>query len=122
MRIKLATVNLEVANPELSKRFYMEVLGMVEDPHRSQSPNFIYLRSAGCDLTLAHARGSAGAQPSPTMELGFEVENMSGMREHLNSKGVRKFREESMAWGTAVEMHDTDGHRVIIYAFKTTAS
>lgn len=117
MRIKLASINLQVADPQRSSRFYVDVLGMVEEARRSHPPSFIYLRSEGCDLTLAVPQESCGAQPSRTIELGFEVDDIPAMKAHLAALGIRDHREQSMGWGHALELHDDDGHRVVIYSF-----
>jgi catechol 2,3-dioxygenase-like lactoylglutathione lyase family enzyme len=118
VRTKLASINLQVVAPQRSKRFYVDVLGMVEDTRRSHPPTFVYLRSDGCDVTLAAPQESYGAQPSSTIELGFEVEDIAAMRSHLSARGIPDYREESMGWGEALELRDDDGHRVVIYSFK----
>ena len=106
VKAKLATINLEVANPERSKRFYVDVLGMIEDARRSHPPAFVYLRSDGCDMTIATPQEASDAQPSPTIELGFEVDDIAAMRDHLSASGVPDYREESMGWGEALELRD----------------
>jgi catechol 2,3-dioxygenase-like lactoylglutathione lyase family enzyme len=121
MKTKLASINLEVADPEQSKRFYLDVLGMVEDTRRSHRPDFVYLRSDGCDVTLARPHEGLGAEPSRTMELGFEVDDIAAMKTHLSTHGVPDYREASMGWGDAIELRDSDGHRVLIYAFRGDA-
>ena len=119
MKARLATINLEVADPQRSKRFYVDVLGMVEDARRSHHPNFVYLRSEdGCHMTIATPPEASGTQPSRTIELGFEVDDIAAMRGHLAASGIPDYREESMGWGEALELRDLDGHRVLIYAFK----
>jgi hypothetical protein len=94
----------------------MDALGMIEDVGRSHPPAFVYLRSDGCDVTLATPQQAAGAQPSPTIELGFEVDDIAVMRAHLSALGIPDYREESMGWGEALELRDSDGHRVVIYS------
>ena len=118
MKTKLATINLQVANPERSKRFYLDVLGMVEDTERSHAPVFIYLQSNGCDITLATPQEAHGAQPSRTIELGFEVDDIAAMKTHLSACGVRNYREESMGWDQALELRDNDRYQVLIYSLK----
>jgi catechol 2,3-dioxygenase-like lactoylglutathione lyase family enzyme len=118
MRARLATINLQAANPERSKRFYLDVLGLVEDAQRSHPPAFVYLRSGGCDVTIAAPPEADGGQPSRAVELGFEVDDLAAMRAHLSAHGIRNYREESMGWGEALELCDSDGHRVVIYSFK----
>jgi catechol 2,3-dioxygenase-like lactoylglutathione lyase family enzyme len=116
MRAKLASIHLEVSDPAESKRFYVDVLGMVEDTRRSHPPAFAYLRSDGCDLTLASPRWAAGAEPSPTVEIGFEVDDIAAMRARLSACGITGARGESMGWGEALELRDRDGYRIVIYA------
>ena len=117
MKIKLATINLEVADPQASKRFYIDVLGMTENAHRSHEPSFVYLDSEGCDLTLALPPAGGGAEPSRTMEVGFEVDDMAALKARLEERGVTGFKPQSMGWGDVLEGHDPDGHRVILYCF-----
>jgi catechol 2,3-dioxygenase-like lactoylglutathione lyase family enzyme len=121
MRAKLATINLQVADPQQSKRFYMDALGMIEDARRSHPPTFVYLRSDGCDVTLATPQEASGARPSRTIELGFEVNDIAAMRAHLSALGLSDYSEESMGWGEALELRDSDGHRVVIYSFETAS-
>ena len=85
MRARLATINLQVADPERSKRFYVDVLGMAEDAGRSHPPAFVYLRSDGCDVTLAVPQGSGGAQPSHTIVAAAS----SAVRNRLRHRGQR---------------------------------
>ncbi len=118
MKAKLATINMQVADPERSKRFYVDVLGMVEDLRRSHPPTFVYLRSDGCDVTITTPLEASGAEPSSTIELGFEVDDIAAMKSHLSAVGIPDYREESMGWGEALELRDPDGHRVVIYSLK----
>src|SRR5206468_10744356 len=104
MKARLATINLQVADPQRSKRFYLDVLGMIEDTRRSHPPAFVYLRSDGCDVTIATPPESSGAEPSRTIELGFEVDDLAAMRAHLSALGIPDYREESMGWGQALEL------------------
>ncbi len=120
MNIRLATINLQVANPQYSKKLYLNAFGMVEDPDRSHPPDFVYLRSDGCDVTLATPPKATGAEPSRTIELGFEVDDMAAMKAHLSASGIRNFGEQSMGWGEAIELSDSDGHRIVVYAFPPT--
>lgn len=115
MNIKLHTINLEVMDPEAAKEFYVEALGMSVNPQRSHGPDFLYLESAGCHLTLAK-REPAGAQaPCRTVELGFEVDDLPAVQNHLASRNVSGFKPQKMGWGEVIEGQDPDGHRVILY-------
>ena len=118
MKIKLHTINLEVADPQASKRFYIDALGMTENAQRSHAPGFVYLESAGSNLTLATPQKTAAAEPSPTMEIGFEVDDLEELQARFAKQGVQGFAPQSMGWAEVIEGHDPDGHRVIVYCFK----
>lgn len=117
MHIKLATINLEVADPERSKRFYIDTLGMRENTQRSQPPGFVYLESDGGNLTLATPQEAVAAEPSRTMELGFEVDDIAALRAKFTEQHITGFEPQSMGWGEVLEGHDPDGHRIIVYCF-----
>jgi catechol 2,3-dioxygenase-like lactoylglutathione lyase family enzyme len=117
MKIKLATVNLETAHPQISKRFYIDGLGMREELERSHGEGFVYLTSDGCDLTLATPEHASAAEPSRTMEIGFEVDDIAEARARLAAAGFSDVSEKSMGWGEVLETHDGDGYRVILYRF-----
>lgn len=113
----MASINLEVADPQRSKRFYIDALGMTENLRRSHAPGFVYLESDGASVTLATPQEATSAEPSRTMELGFEVDDLSALQARFAEKGVSGFRPQNMAWGEVIEGHDPDGHRVIVYRF-----
>ncbi len=117
MKIKLASINLEVADPQRSKRFYTEALGMTENERRSHAPGFVYLESEAGDLTLATPQEATSAEPSRTMEIGFEVDDLSALQKRFAEQGVTGFQSQMMGWGDVIEGHDPDGHRVIVYCF-----
>ncbi len=116
MKARLATINLQVVDPQRSRRFYEDVLGMIEEPRRSHPPDFLYLKSEGADITLAALREPGGRDASQTIELGFEVDDFEAMKERLSALGLHDRREEAMGWGRALELHDPEGHRIVIYS------
>ena len=119
MKINLHTVNLEVADPQSSKRFYIDALGLTENRDRSHPPGFVYLESEGGHLTLATPpEGAAKAEPSRTMEIGFKVDDLEALQARITHAGVAMFKPQSMGWAEVLEGHDPDGHRVIVYCFK----
>ena len=118
MKAKLATINLEVADPQSTKRFYIDALGMVENLERSHAPGFVYLESAGASVTLATQQTAARIEPSRSMELGFEVDDLAALAHRFSEIGVHDFVPQSMGWGDVLEGHDPDGHRVIVYKFR----
>ena len=118
MKIKLATINLEVADPQASKRFYLDALGMTENLQRSHAPGFVYLQSDKGDLSLATPQQAQKAEPSRTMEIGFETDDLLALQSRLEEHKITGFHANSMGWGDVLEGHDPDGHRVIVYCFK----
>lgn len=118
MTISLATVDLEVADPQASRRYYVDGLGLQEDARRSHPPDFVYLTSSGAGLTLARPDASTVARPSPTVELGFATDDVDAVERRLRAIGVASLERRSMGWGEALESHDLDGHRVVIYRLK----
>lgn len=117
MKIKLATVNLQVRDALKSRRFYIDVLGMVEDERRSHPPDFVFLRSDQCAITLATFREGREPIASPSIELGFETDDIEKMRSHLDALGISDYQPQTMGWGKALELTDPDGHRAIVYSF-----
>ena len=117
MIVTFATINLEVADPQSSKRFYIDALGMVENVERSQAPGFVYLESTGASVTLATPQTAGAAEPSRTMELGFEVDDLPALERRFMELGISDFEPQRMGWGDVIEGHDSDGHRVIVYCF-----
>ncbi len=113
--IKLATINLESADPQRAKRFYIQLLSLTEDTRRSHGDAFVYLQSEGCDLTIATPE--APGTPGRTIELGFETDDLASAEARFRAAGVT-IQANSMGWGDAFETRDPDGHRVVVYALK----
>ena len=121
MNVKLATVNLQSNDPQRAKRFHVDALGLAEDAARSSPPSFIYLRSGGCDVTISQVQQAGAADPSDSMELGFEVDDLESLKARLTSLGIYNYRQESMGWGDALELADPDGYRCVIYRLRASA-
>ncbi len=115
MPIRLATINLQAAQPERTAHFYRALFGFTPDEHRSQPPGFCYLRGPQCDLTVAATVTGEVPTRTTSLELGFETDDLEAMRRRIGDLGVPEVREEAMGWGDALELRDPDGHRVIIY-------
>ena len=103
MTVKLASINLEVADPQSSKRFYLEGLGMTENTKRSHGDGFVYLESAGADITIAKPEAGGKAEPSPTMEMGFETSDLADTRTRLERIATSTVESKSMGWGEVIE-------------------
>ena len=117
MNITLSTVNLEVSNVARSKAFYISLFGLTENNDRSHEPSFAYLQSATCAITLTTPPARNPIEPSRSIELGFETDELPGFMRRLQELGVGDFNSQTMGWGAGVELKDPDGHRVIVYAF-----
>ena len=119
MNIRLASINLEVADPQRSKRFYIDGLDLRENAGRSHPPSFVYLESDRVAITLATREdGTQPAAPSSSMEIGFELDDIEALRARFAERGITGFVRQSMGWGEVSEGHDADGYRVVIYQFR----
>ncbi|MFT3695828.1 MAG: VOC family protein [Kofleriaceae bacterium] len=116
MPAHLTTISLEVSNVEVSQRFYTGIFEMTVDLDRSEPSTFIYLMSAGVAITLARVANGQSPQPSSTMELGFELADIDGLRARLENFGV-KCIERRMSWGMTIELSDPDGYHIVCYQF-----
>ena len=116
MNIILSSVNLNVSDVTSSCTFYTSVLGLVTNSSRSHLPEFAYLSGGGADLTL---QGSDHPETdgSPSIEIGFEVEDTEAWAERLRRAAVA-FRPRCMGWGSAIELSDPDGHRIVLYSLR----
>lgn len=52
MQTMLGNINLYVRDIEKSRRFYSDIMGLVEDRERCFPPSFILFNAGGCTLTL----------------------------------------------------------------------
>ncbi len=92
-RTSLANVNLFVRDPERSRRFYVEALGLRDDA-RSAPPDFVLLDAGGgCTLTLQ----AAGPMGEPLdrlggVELGFELADAAALEPARAPRGDRRQR------------------------------
>ena len=93
-------------------------MGLTEDARRSEPPHFFYLESEGAALTIGKPRQDDAPKPTASFEIGFEVADIQVARQKLESAGVRDLKEETMHWGDAIETHDPDGHRIVLYVLK----
>ena len=117
MKITLSTVNVEVRDLAASKLFYMSVLHLKENEQRSHAPTFSYLESGACAITLTTPPNGGTPLASQSIEIGFETDDIEAFKRHLDILGVKDVTPQTMGWGSAVELHDPDGNRIIVYAF-----
>ena len=116
MKTILSTVNLEVSDVARSKAFYTSLFGLTENAERSHEPTFAYLQSETCSITLTTPPAQNGVEPSRSIELGFETDELPAFMQRLQELGVDDVNSQTMGWGAGVELKDPDGHRVIVYS------
>ena len=118
MSIRIATINIEVRDVALAKKFYMRAFGMTENERRSHPPSFAFLESGSVALTLTTPVESTRPEPSKTIEIGFETDDLAAAETNLVAAGAQGVQQKSMGWGDAIELHDLDGYRIVVYSFK----
>ncbi|HEY0778386.1 MAG TPA: VOC family protein [Gemmatirosa sp.] len=127
----LANVNLFVLDPERSRRFYVEALGLQDDT-RSAPPHFVLLDAGGgCTLTLQAAR-ALGESLNPgvadgAVELGFELAAataddgadataaLEAAAARLAAFGGLVSPPQIMGWARGFDGRDPDGHRLTVF-------
>jgi uncharacterized glyoxalase superfamily protein PhnB len=82
-------------------------------------PGYVRLKAGGCVLSVQSA-SAVGKEQEPIggVELQFEaadVETIKAIVESLKARGAEIIEANEMAWGTAVDARDLDGHRISIY-------
>lgn len=119
MAAQLGNINLFVGDIERARRFYVDVIGLIEDQERSAPPGFFLLAAGGCNLTLqdSSAPGAAFAT-TDSIELGFAVDDVAAVREQLVLWGSAVSNVQEMGWGSGCDARDPDGHRLTIYRMR----
>ena len=113
--MKLATINLIVADAQRSRDFYVNALGLKENQRRSEPSHFFYLESEGAALTVGKPHDGGAPKASGSVEIGFEVADLQAARSKIESAGVK---QESMHWGDTIQLRDPDGNCIVIYVLK----
>ncbi|GJG89131.1 hypothetical protein tb265_43120 [Gemmatimonadetes bacterium T265] len=118
-RASLANVNLFVRDPERARRFYVDALGLRDDP-RSAPPHFVLLDAgSGCTLTLQDA--AAMGEPLDRLggvELGFELADEAALepaRARVAAAGGAAEGVNVMGWARGFDGRDPDGHRLTVF-------
>lgn len=116
MTIALTNVNLIVADMPRALAFYQELLGLSPDERQSAPPTFVVLRAGTSTLSIQDA-AAAGETPGagPGIELGFEVEDLDGLAQHLAAGGYLDAPIQTMGWGRALSISDPEGHRLNLF-------
>ena len=116
MSTTVGNINLFTRDIEQTRRFYVEVIGLVEIVERSVPPTFFLLNGGSCTVTLQdiHTPG-ADFVPGTSIELGFAVDDVAAVGQQLQAWGMAVGDLQQMGWGLALESYDPDGRRLIIF-------
>ncbi|MDB5240946.1 MAG: hypothetical protein JWP57_1571 [Spirosoma sp.] len=120
MATTLNNINLFVRDVAGVKAFYTNVLGLLEDTHRSAPPVFCYLQAGSCSLTLQDS-STPGAQtgPADSIEIGFAVDDVETIRQRLAESKANIGEVQQMGWGDTLEACDPEGHRLNLFTMKS---
>ncbi|MDC2955117.1 VOC family protein [Streptomyces gilvifuscus] len=105
---------LQPSDPERSRRFYGEQLGLAVHREFGTGPDrgTVYFLGGG----FLEVSGRSEAPPSPAVRLWLQVEDADAAHEELRAKGVRIVRPPVREpWGL-IEMwiEDPDGTRIVL--------
>ena len=116
MATRLSNINLFVADVDRSARFYAAAFGLRRDDERSAPPGFAYLDGGTISLTLqsADAPGAILGQ-AESVEIGFEADDLAGLRLALERQGVAVSATQEMGWGSGFDARDPDGTRLTVF-------
>ncbi len=116
MASTLSNINLFVRDMALSQQFYTDVLGLTLNDAMSAPPHRVVFDAGGCTLSLQTA-DSLGetASAAEGVELGFEVDNIAAAWDRVNRQAAAVGEFQTMGWGSAFELRDPDGHRLVVY-------
>ncbi len=112
----LGNINLFVRDVAAAKRFYKDVMSLLEDEARSQPPSFALFKAGGCSLTLQDGtvQGAALGEAA-SVELGFVTDDVDAVRQRLLAAGAEVGEVQQMGWGGGFDARDLNGHRLTVY-------
>ena len=116
MSSTLSNINLFVRDIALSQQFYTDILGLDLNQEMSAPPHRVVFNAGGCTLSLQTAE-SLGETAAATegIELGFEVANIAVAWDRVSRQAASVGEFQTMGWGSAFEVRDPDGHRLVVY-------
>ncbi len=116
MPTRLTNINLFVADVPASAQFYASVFGLKWDQEGIQSPGFVYLDGGVMSITLQSAEAPGAVLGSAeSVEIGFETDDLLGVRQALEAAGVEVSATQFMNWGTTFDARDPNGIRLTVY-------
>ena len=116
MTTQLRNINLFVVDVAASAAFFAEGLGWTCDEQRSVPPGFALLQAGELTLTLqSPATPGAVVNQADSVELGFETDDVAGLRDRLAALGATVESVQTMGWGTACDVRDPNGIRLTLF-------
>ena len=116
MSVRLSNINLFVADVAIGARFYATLLGFEWDQERSQPPGFAILKAGNLTLTLQSSETpGAVIDQADSLEIGFETDDLDGLRAGLEAEGVEISPTQFMGWGAGFDAKDPNGVRLSIF-------
>lgn len=109
-------VTLLVANLEVSRRFYLEQVGLKESADKRH--NALLFDTKPCGLAIRQVATETPKTPSPSNGLlvWFHTKDAAAFRDQLKARGVRISRElEDGPFGRNFFFEDPDGYNLCVY-------
>ena len=117
---KLGTITLLVADMERSIEFYKGLIGL---PLRQQSSEWTEFFDGGTTLALHPAKRKDKIKASPTILVGFMVNELENTVIRLKEKGVKFFKEPRQEpFGKHAIFEDPDEHLISIVQLETKSA
>lgn len=113
------TVSVYVTDQQRARDFYVDVLGFEVRRDASMGPLGRWLevapKGARTGLVLASAEGF-GKQDrvGDSADLTFATDDVQGLYERLNERGVEATAPETQEFGTFIKVTDVDGNTFVV--------
>jgi catechol 2,3-dioxygenase-like lactoylglutathione lyase family enzyme len=115
--IRLANVNLFVADTEKSKTFYTDLLGLEQDQKLSFPPTMIGIKAGVCTLNIQDAKSiGKTVTGNDGMELAFEVTDVDALHQKLKTANVQGLTDVmEQGYGRTFDAKDPDSYLLTFY-------
>ena len=103
---------LRTSNPEQLANFYQK-MGIQFDYHRHGNGPFHYSTDLNGLIFEIYPLLKSQKEPDAYLRLGFEVENLDVLIEHLRISNVRILQDPTRTeWGVVAVIQDLDGRKI----------
>lgn len=117
---RLGTIILLVADMKRSIEFYKDLIGL---PLRQQSSEWTEFFDGGTTLALHPAKRKDKIKASPTILVGFMVNDLDNTVKQLKEKGVKFFKEPRQEpFGKHTIFQDPDEHLISVVQLETKSA